>query len=172
MNPLLLPNHRHFCPDPTLPPALPVLSSSLCTLHVFLSHLPLLLLLYFSRRHFFLFFLMNDDIISKNCWQGKGLRASSGFDHPPLRHLSLSLVVLGRKLVAEARRVRCGSTLLLFFCPSLLKHRRRESLLSPPLPPSSASYLSPSSSVFFSLLHAFSPSDRLSLSAQFWFVWK
>lgn len=34
---------------------------------------------------------MNNDIISKNCWRGKGLRALSGFDNTPLPHLSRSL---------------------------------------------------------------------------------
>lgn len=40
---------------------------------------------------FFFFVCLNNDIISKNCWRGKGLRALSGFDNPCLPHSSLTL---------------------------------------------------------------------------------
>lgn len=51
---------------------------------------------------FSIFFFLNNDIISKNCWGGKGLRAVSGFDNARLLHFSLSLSLIGPYLAAAA----------------------------------------------------------------------
>ncbi len=126
----------YFCPYPTLllPPSCFFFYTCLC-LHrsLSLASLPPLppspltfaLVEPEAQTHFsFSIFFMNNDIISKNCWRGKGLRALSGFDNTPLPHLSFSLwtkfgrccLIFGKTVVADGEEVIMG-----FFVPLLTK---------------------------------------------------
>ena len=99
-----------------------------------------------AQTHFsFSIFFMNNDIISKNCWRGKGLRAPSGFDNTHLPHVSLSLwtrfgccnMIFGEAVVlfgVEVIRVWCCR----FFFPLLNKtllerHREMRKMMIPQL---------------------------------------
>lgn len=90
-----------------------------------------------AQTHFsFSIFFMNNDIISKNCWRGKGLRAPSGFDNTHLPHVSLSLwtrfgccnMIFGKAVVlfgVEVIRVWCCRFFSFFFCLCLTKRCQR-----------------------------------------------
>lgn len=147
-----------------------------------------------AQTHFsFSIFFMNNDIISKNCWRGKGLWALSGFDNTRLPHLSLSLWTIfgrccmsfGKTVVADGEEVimvwcwfflcllpkRCsrdagrGGRWGVFSPPSSLSFHPPFSLChSPPL--FSLLFLSLSPSSALHLLYNFSPSSlTLLLSA-------